>query len=261
MMLKRASQRGVLHGGFQKGVLTNIQRSGETASGSCGRLAEYWRAVHGGLGHPSVEFVRHGTVEYSPGTPAYSQRTQGYSLVLTRRCAPRRSGRGPTSHNTWQCVAPPRAAALRMSATYGYSHGTQGALPRYCAPRRVRDTPLRSFCSICGAHEEVWFVWLGTVEYSQGTSRYSHRPSWAVYRTAGCFTAFGGTTGCSLLRGVSHRGVLYRVLTAHFGVVRGPSSTTNLRKHTPVCVLWLLGALRALTQHLQAGRTGYYWVL
>ncbi len=46
------------------------------------------------------------------------------------------------------------------------------------------------------------------------------------------------------MRGVSHRGVLYRVLTAHFGVVRGPSSTpSNFEKaHARLVFLAAWGA-------------------
>ncbi len=63
------------------------------------------------------------------------------------------------------------------------------------------------------------------------------------------------------MRGVSHRGVLYRVLPAHFGVVRGPSSTPSKfqKAHTRLLSLYAWGgegthaALRGWTHRVLLG--------
>jgi hypothetical protein len=65
--------------------------------------------------------------------------TQGYSLVLTRYRAPRRSGCGPTSLNIWQCVAPPGAAALRVRSNIWVLTRYSRVLPLLRTPPRTRN--------------------------------------------------------------------------------------------------------------------------
>ena len=57
-------------------------------------IARHWRAVHGSPGHPSVGFMRHGTVEYSRGT----HRVLTRAVDRTVRCATP-PARGPTARS------------------------------------------------------------------------------------------------------------------------------------------------------------------
>jgi hypothetical protein len=192
---KGGSKKGGSKRGAQKGVLANIQRSGETASGACDSIlrgvggqctevcgtAEQWPvwygriyrvltafcnhmvllpwyshgtalprrargtpswscgsrcrthwAAHGSPGHPSVGFLRHGTVEYSQGThrvlTGYSQGTHTGS-----------GSDGPVCNSAWawahgtQC-----SACVRHHGVYfkvGERHRTEGDLA--CDARRV----------------------------------------------------------------------------------------------------------------------------
>ncbi len=88
---KRGPQKGALNTGTQKGVLKRGCSQRGAQKGISIRVlnkgysrifngaekllrvraavfAGCWRAVHDSVGHPSVESVRHGTVEYSRGT-------------------------------------------------------------------------------------------------------------------------------------------------------------------------------------------------
>ncbi len=135
MLKKGGSKKGGLKRGTQKGVLASIQRSGETARGSCGRNCG---ALPGS--------ARHCAAQRSSGPCGmdayigYSRRSAitRYSRVLPRYCAPPPS----TRHSfvcSWQplwgalgsarqCTAPERrvCAAWRCRVLTGYSRVLTG---------------------------------------------------------------------------------------------------------------------------------------
>jgi hypothetical protein len=111
-------------------------------------FAGYWRALHGSPGHPSVEFVRHGTVEYSWGT----HRVLTRAVDRTVRCATP-PGFRPTARSVahvcgttactlrWVSGIARRGTWLAMLA--GYSTGTR----RPSTARR--SAPVRQHCGGC----------------------------------------------------------------------------------------------------------------
>jgi hypothetical protein len=98
VLKKGSSKRGYSKGCALKGVLKRVLNQG-TQSGvlterrsSFGCVRPYFagslRTVHGRSGHPSVGFVRLGTVEYSRGTPEYSRVLKDTHLYSPRTAHP-----------------------------------------------------------------------------------------------------------------------------------------------------------------------------
>ncbi len=103
------------------------RRAREAPSGACRSLCGTQRAVHGSVGHPSVWFVRNGTVECSQGTHRV---IIGYSHGSAVH---RRLGVGRRHAVQRMCVAPRRALLGGRAASHG------GGLGLRCSPgtRRV----------------------------------------------------------------------------------------------------------------------------
>ena len=139
-VLKTGAQKGVRKRGFSMRVLkrgySRILNGAEKLLRVLAAVfAGYRRAVHGSPGHPSVEFVRHGTVEYSQGTRRV---LTGYSRGqwIGRSGVHHRLIRGPTARSAAH-VCGPTACTLRwvsgiarrgtwLALLAGYSTGTPG---------------------------------------------------------------------------------------------------------------------------------------
>jgi hypothetical protein len=113
---KGSSKKGFSQRGTHKAVLKRVLKKGYSRifNGAEKRLrvlaavfAGYWRAVHGSPGHPTVGFVRHGTVEYSRGTHTV---LTGYSRGqwIGRFGVHCRLFAGPRHAVQRMCAAPPR---------------------------------------------------------------------------------------------------------------------------------------------------------
>ena len=159
---------GYSHGthGYSHGAALPRQARG-TPSWSCRSRCGTQRAVHGSPGHPSVGFVRHGTVEYSQEL----RRSHGYSRVLTCTHTVPRTPPFWLWANVTQYMAVCGTTACSGTARVEQHRGTHTVLkgtPTTALPRRVHETPSCSCCSICGTHRavhgspghmRVWFVW------------------------------------------------------------------------------------------------------
>jgi hypothetical protein len=97
-------------------------------------FAGYWRAVHGSPGQPSVEFVRHGTVEYSRGTHRVLQRTHAGIGSDSPVCTAAWAWADAT-----QCSA--CVSHHGVHSKVGERHRTEGDLA--CGARRVRTRAIR----------------------------------------------------------------------------------------------------------------------